>query len=146
MGKDGLFPMRELRLFIVEKIRLREDFISVHKSSDWKVQRGQSGTFHWCPVIESETVGTHWSTGGSLWTSGNSSFSLLGWRSTGTGCPEWFWFLSLEIFESHMGKQYWVFLLKLELYQMDAESPSNPHPSVILWKAHNHYCLVLKHF
>lgn len=42
MGKDGLFPMRELRLFIVEKIRLREDFISVHKSSDWKVQRGQS--------------------------------------------------------------------------------------------------------
>lgn len=109
-------------------------------------KRTESGTFHWCPVIESETVGTHWSTGGSLWTSGNSSFSLLGWRSTGTGCPEWFWFLSLEIFESHMGKQYWVFLLKLELYQMDAESPSNPHPSVILWKAHNHYCLVLKHF
>ena len=28
-----------------------------------------------------------WNTGGSLWTSGNT-FSLWGWLSTGTGCPE----------------------------------------------------------
>lgn len=42
MGKDGLPPMRELGLFILEEMRLREDLITVHKSSNGRVQREQS--------------------------------------------------------------------------------------------------------
>jgi len=49
--------------------------------SEGKVQRGQSQA----PVKGQEATGTNWNTGGSLWTSGNTS-TLWRWSSTGTGC------------------------------------------------------------
>lgn len=49
-------------------------------------QQTEKGSFQGCPVTGTEAMGTKWSTGDSLWISGNT-FLLLGWLSTGTGCP-----------------------------------------------------------
>jgi len=60
------------------------------------VREGEKKTepvsFQQCPVTEPEAMGTHWNIGGPVWTSGNT-FSLWGWPSTATGCPERWWSL-----------------------------------------------------
>ena len=56
------------------------------------VKRMGPHSFQWCPVTGQAAVGTNWSIGSSIWTRERIS-SLLGWRSTGTGCPEGLWSL-----------------------------------------------------
>jgi len=54
------------------------------------VKEMEPGSFQCCPVTGPEATGTNWNTGRSLWVLGNI-FSLRGWHSTGTGCPERLW-------------------------------------------------------
>ena len=62
----------------------------------WRVgvRRMGPNSSQWCPVTGQGAMGTNWGTGSSSWTWGRTS-SLLGWRSTGTGCPGRWWILPL---------------------------------------------------
>lgn len=62
---------------------------------------------HWWPVTGSETMGTNWNIEGSLLTSG-STFSLWGWLSTGTECPERLQSLPLWRYSKATGTQSWT--------------------------------------
>lgn len=57
-------------------------------SNTWRsvAKRIEPGSFQGCPGPE--LFCTNWNTGSSIWTS-VITFSLRGWLSTGTGCPEW---------------------------------------------------------
>ena len=59
-------------------------------------KRMEPGSFQWCPVTGPEATCTHWNTGDSLWTPGNT-FLLWGWPSTCTGCSG-----RLKIFRRHL--------------------------------------------
>jgi len=52
------------------------------------VKRTAPDSFQWCPAIGQGAMGIDWSTGSFIQTRRRTS-SLWGWRSTGTGCPEW---------------------------------------------------------
>ena len=58
------------------------------------VNRMGPNSFQWWPATGQGATGTNWSIGSSTWRWGRS-FSLWGWRSTGTGCPGSLWSLLL---------------------------------------------------
>ena len=80
--------LRELGLSSLEK----PQGVSSMYVNTWRegAKKTEPGSFQWCPVPGPVAMGTNWNTGGSLWTSGNT-FSLWGWSSTGTSCPERLW-------------------------------------------------------
>ena len=85
--------LRELGLFSLEKRKLGGGISSMCINT-WRdgVKKTEPDSFQRCPVTGQEAMGTNWNTGGSPWTSGNT-FSLWGWPSIGTGCPERLWSL-----------------------------------------------------
>ena len=59
--------LRKLKLFCLEKRRLRVDLINVYKYLMEGVKKMEPGSFQWHPVTGPEARGTNWNTGGSIW-------------------------------------------------------------------------------
>lgn len=82
--------LKQLSLFSLEKRGLG-GILSIYLNT-WRegTKEAEPGSFQGCPVAGPETLGTDWNTGGSIWTSGNTSL-LWGWLSTDTGCLGRWW-------------------------------------------------------
>lgn len=89
----------------------REEICEVQQKELWSLAPGKErpqppplaeGVFRWCPVTEKEPVGTKWNTGGSIWTSGNTSL-LWGWLGAGAGCREVVQSASGKVLETCLG-------------------------------------------
>ena len=79
----------ELRLFSLEKRRLR-GILPMYRNT-WRdsAKRTEPGSFQWCPLTGQAAKGTNWNTGGSLWT--RKHFVSWQWWSTAIGCPRTLW-------------------------------------------------------
>ena len=113
----------------LEKLRLREALINSWRQG---AKTMEQGSFQWCPVTGQEPVGTHWNTGGSLWTSGNTFFTVRvtkRWHRLARG----FWHLHPSRYLKAIWTWSWATILgstawARRLDKMISSSPFQPPP------------------